>query len=497
VDFVAPELRDWRPWRYALVDVTQQDFGSISPSDLHGCAEAYLHDVLSGLQQKDLDSLQVLSDRATINGIDGVKFIDKMNFKSSIGEPYNQSKKFFLEGPDKEKAFNDEVSDRIRVIEEKYARGERACPVYSGQIKDEPRASKKAKEGKLRVFTGAPGDWSFVVRKYLLTIVKLIQENPFLFEASPGCTVQSLEWQAYYKYLTAFGVDRLVAGDYGKFDKKMLALLILKAFWILREILRAAGWSELELLIVACIAEDTAYAWVNFNGDLVMFFGSNPSGHPLTVIVNCIVNALYMRLAFVQLCPYSGTVREKASHFKTIVHLLTYGDDNAMNVARGADWFNHTAIQSVMASIGVEYTMADKESVSLPFIHIREVSYLKRKWRWDEDIGAVVCPLEEASIHKMLTICNPSDTDSPEIHMASVINSALNEWFWYGKETFERERKYLWKLAEENELCIEVAHKGFPTWEQLSQRFWAASAGVSGAEIGGCGTEHPRSLLPN
>jgi len=440
--------------------------------------------------------LEPLSDKATVNGIPGVRFIDKMNFKSSMGEPYNKTKKAYLSGVEGDMKFDDEVTERIARIKQMYTHNQRACPVFSGKLKDEPRATKKVAEGKVRVFTAAPADWSFVVRQYLLPVVKLMQENPFVFEASPGCTVQSLEWQSYYNFLTAFGFDRMVAGDYGKFDKKMEALIILLSFRVLRNLCARAGWSSDQLCVVDCIAEDTAYAFVNFDGDLVEFFGSNPSGHPLTVIINCIANALYMRYAFVKLCPFEGTTYEKARRFKEFVRLLTYGDDNTMGVSRNADWFNHTAIQSAMTDIGVEYTMADKESESRPFIHIREISYLKRSWRWDEDIGAVVGPLEEGSIHKMLTICNPSGDESPELHMASVMSSALNEWFWHGKTKFEQERSWLWDLAQRKNLTMELEFKGFPTWFQLKERFWAASKGVSGAKLG-CEAEHPRSVLPN
>lgn len=496
VDFGAPQLRDWRPWRLALIDSTQKSFGAVSPGEMRMLADAFAADILDGLSSEALGVLEPLSDQATVNGIPGVRFIDKMNFKSSMGEPYNEAKKHHLTGVEGNMMFDAEVMERIAHIMDAYSRGQRAAPVFSGQLKDEPRPIPKIEKGQVRVFTAAPADWSFVVRKFLLPFVKVMQEHPFLFEASPGCVAQSKEWQAYFVHLTQFGADRLVAGDYGKFDKKMEALLILMAFRIIRKVLAAAGWGDDELVVVDCIAEDTAYAFVNFNGDLLEFSGSNPSGHPLTVIVNCLVNCLYMRLAFVRLCPFSGDAFSKARRFKEFVALLTYGDDNAMGVSKKADWFNHTAIQSVLKDIGVEYTMADKASESRAFIHIREVSYLKRSWRWDEDIGAVVCPLEEASIHKMLTICNPSETESPEMHMASVMSAAINEWFWYGREKFEAERAWILRLASDHNLMVELQHKGAPTWDELVERFNQASRDVVGADLG-CENEHPRSLLPN
>ncbi len=495
VDAHAPKLQDWRPWRHALLDITGQKYGAVDPVKLRQCGQSFIKDVLDQLPHSVLEQIQVLDDVATVNGIPGVKFIDKMNFKSSMGEPYRKPKKAYLSGEIGEVEFSAEVKDRINSIKERYDRLERTHPVFCGQTKDEARAWAKVIDGKIRIFTAAPADWSFVVRQYLLPMVKVIQDHPFVFNASPGCAAQSAEWEQYYDYLTEFGADRLVAGDYGKFDKRMEASVILEAFRIVAEIMRAAGWSEEDLAPVFCIAEDTAYNTVNFGGDLVEFVGSNPSGHPLTVIINCIANVLYMRYCYLELNPAEGSAMEKLANFRQTVNLLTYGDDNVMNVHPTCDWFNHTAIQGVLASIGVEYTMADKHSVSRPFIHIREVSYLKRAWRWDEDIGAVVCPLEEASIHKMLTVCLPSDEESREFHMASVMVSAANEWFWHGKHRFEAERAWLIKLAADAGISRELQVKKMPSWEELFARYWDASKGVTTKRSRGCSGVHPRDIV--
>nr|ULG00003.1 MAG: hypothetical protein 1 [Marnaviridae sp.] len=495
IDAAAPKLKDWRPWRHALVDIVGQKYGSVDTTKLQECAKAFRDDILGGLSKEQLSTVQVLSDKATINGIPGVKFIDKMNFKSSIGEPYRKSKKHFLVGPIGDKMFCPEVQERVNKLIAGYTEGICAAPIFSGQLKDEVRTHAKVEAGKVRVFLGGAGDWCFVARKYLLTTVKLIQENPFLFEASPGCAAQSAEWEQYYDYLTQFGRERLVAGDYGKFDKRMEATLILMAFWLIIEIAKAAGWSDEECLPMWCIAEDTAYAFCNFGGDLVQFFGSNPSGHPLTVIINCFVNSLYMRYCFIELDPSSDSDYDKARRFKKFVALLTYGDDNTMGVSKEAEWFNHTAIQRVLESIGVEYTMADKESESRPFIDITEVSYLKRRWRWDEDIGAVVCPLEEASIHKMLTYCLPSGEESAQFHMASVMVSAANEWFWYGKARFESERAWMIDLATRSGILRELEFKKMPTWDELYARYWKASEGIETMRSKGCATIHPRDVV--
>ena len=173
------------------------------------------------------------------------------------------------------------------------------------------------------------------------------------------------------------------------------------AYWIIAELHKLAGHDEVMYSKIMGIGTDVAYPVMNIRGEIVMFYGTNPSGHPLTVIINSLVNSLYMRYAYASL---GYDVRT----FKKHVALMTYGDDNAMGVSTHVPNFTHTNVQRVLVEIGVVYTMADKESVSVPYINISDVSFLKRKWRYDVEIGAWMAPLEEASIIKSLTMWVPS-----------------------------------------------------------------------------------------
>lgn len=476
VPYGKPNLKSWVPWHLAAKDTVDQS-RDLETKVLRKATESFLTDILSGLSKDSLQNLQVIDDHAAINGIKGVKYIDKLNFNTSLGEPFRTGKKFFLKPcptedlPDA-KFFDPEIMSRVRDMEEKYAQGKRVYPVFAGQLKDEPRHVQKIAAGKVRVFTGCPTDWGIVVRKNLLTFVKVVQENKLLFEAVPGTVVQSLEWESFRDHLTAFGEDRIVAGDYGKFDKKMSPELILAAFDIIIGVLKHAGWEEDDLLPIYGIAEDIAFPVVNFNNDLVMFYGSNPSGHPLTVIVNSLVNSLYMRYCYIKLNPEGD-----CKTFKQNVNLITYGDDNTMGVSREADWFNHTAIVSKLKDIGVEYTMADKESASVPFINISEVAFLKRTWRFDVDIDAWVAPLDEESIKKMLTVC-VAPKISDEAHMVSQFVAAVNEYFFYGRDRFEEERNWALNWIQKRNLQDEAELNPIPNWNMLVERFEKASIGV-------------------
>jgi hypothetical protein len=310
-----------------------------------------------------------------------------------------------------------------------------------------------------------------VVRSRLLSFVRLLQKNKFVFEAGPGTVCQSAEWGQIRKYLTHFGEDRCVAGDYEKFDKKMISDFILAAFQVICNVYRAAGFSEEEIREIMCIGEDTAFPVVNMNGDLLEFFGTNPSGHPLTVIVNSLVNSLYMRYAYTVLNP-----AHKCTDFKKYVHLMTYGDDNIMGISQDRDWFNHTTIQKSLADIGVVYTMADKTSESVPYIHIDECSFLKREWRFDVDVGDWLCPLDEESIVKSLTMWVPSKTIDKYAQMVAVISSANSEYFFYGKKVFEKHHKFFRQILDEEPYKFYETSGTLPSWEQLKERFKEASS---------------------
>jgi hypothetical protein len=478
IKYGPPVMAGWEPWRKNVVEM-------IKPNVTHDrlilqhCVKEYTKDILKGLPEGWEEELIFLSHRASVNGLPGVKFVDRINTSTSMGFPWSCTKKKFLvsspdefypEGVD----FTPEVWERVERIEQRYAEGLRAFPIYVGHLKDGPLPFTKIADKKTRLFTGAPADWSVVVRSKLLTFVRLLQKNKFVFEAGPGTTCQSAEWGKIYDYLVVFGTDRIIAGDYGKFDKRMTADFILAAFQIIANIFEAAGFTPEEVRMIMCIGEDVAFPIVSLNGDLLEFFGTNPSGHPLTVIINSIVNSLYMRYCYTVLNP-----ERTCSSFKKNVHLFTYGDDNIMGVSKRTPWFNHTNVQDILANIGVEYTMADKESESVPFISIDQTQFLKRKWRYDEDVGAWLCPLEEESIHKSLTTWVPSKSIDMYAQMVAVISSANSEYFFYGKEIFEHHHAFFKEILKQEPYDKYVMESTLPGWDDLVMRFWRASEHAS------------------
>jgi len=474
IKYGPPVMETWEPWHIAAVDMVKPIY-DIDYGVVEICKESFLNDIFKEI--KDLSTVQVYDDFTTINGALGVSYVDKINRNTSAGNPWKKSKKYFMYSiPEKfglcdAVDVNQEIKDNVNNIIKDYSEGKRAMPNFCAHLKDEPVSFKKIKMKKTRVFTGAPLDFTIVVRKYLLSTIRLIQNNRTTFESAPGTIAQSLEWEQLYKYITKFGSHRIVAGDYKSFDKKMSPVFVKAAFDILYEICKKSGnYTEEDLLVVKGISQDITFPLVDYNGDLVQFFGTNPSGHPLTVIINGLVNCLYMRYAYYKLNPNKETFS-----FKDNVALMTYGDDNIMSVSKNIDWYDHTLISKKFSDMGIIYTMADKEAKSIPFVSLEETSFLKRTWRFDDDLKVHLAPLEHESIEKMLMIWCRSKSISAEEQCIAVITSAVREYFFYGKIIFNSKRDMLIKLASSLKLEDWVHENVFPTWDQLVSEFYKNS----------------------
>jgi len=313
---------------------------------------------------------------------------------------------------------------------------------------------------------GAPVDFTLAMRVVLLSFVRLVQKNKFIYECAPGTEAQSIDWDWIVRFLTQHGKDRMIFGDFQNYDMSMRAPLVLAAFGLIADFHEKVGCHPDHCKMIRGIGQDIAFALVDFHGDLIEVFGKNPSGQALTVIINGIVNCLYMRYCYLKCNP-----AKEVETFDDNVALITYGDDNGMGVSPKTPWFNHTTIMKTLASIDVVYTMAEKGEESRPYISIDEGSFLKRKWRWEDEVNAYVGPLDVESIHKMLQIGVSPNYLTPEQHMIEKCRSANDEWFWHGRSVFEKWRECLLGLVQKHDLNVYLETQPLATWEQLKKRY--------------------------
>jgi hypothetical protein len=465
VDAVAPTFNR-KPWKLAL-----EEFSKMPKIDCQAfliCAQDYLETTLRKLDEKVpqwQNYLGVLDASEVVHGIDDMKYVDHLNFTTSAGFPWYQKKDKFIPLFDNQRSAPEWLYEKIRKMEKQASMNQRNYPVFTAHLKDMAITQAKKDANKVRVFVGSPMDFTILTRMYLLSFVRLMHTFRLLFEAAPAIVTQGPDWTELYKYLFDQPYLGVVGGDYKFYDKAMHQFLTRLAFWIVIQIcVYSKRFSEIDIVIMRSIAEDIVNPVVDFNGDLMNLLISNPSGHPLTVVINCIVNSLYIRFSFLK---RYGNLTD----FARKVTLVTYGDDNLMTI-RDCD-FNHTHIQDALGEMGVLYTMPDKTSVSRPYLNMDEVEFLKRKFVPNAELSnlagelIVLAPLEITSIHKMLCVGLKSKSMSAEAAASASLRSACDELILHGREFYSQFKILIDRCSAEHDLPYVNL-----TWEQGIARYF-------------------------
>lgn len=396
-------------------------------------------------------SSRPLTDRENLCGIPGKKFMDAIKLNTSVGFPLTGPKRdhvIELE-PTEEWPNNRELEAtlvaEIDRIESCYKRGERGYPIAKACKKDEILTKEKC-----RIFYGNALSLTYLIRKYYLPILRVLQMNPLASECAVGINSHGTEWQQFHEHATKFGMDRLFGGDYGKYDQKLPSQLIFASLRILIDFARECDYSEADLRVMEAMTGDIVFAYIAFNGDLIgLTEGTHISGNSLTVIINGICGSLNLRCFFYsQYPPVSFDDRMK---FRDCVSIMTYGDDNIGSVRSDIDRFTIRACSEFLGEYGQVYTMPDKESELLDFLPPEEFEFLKRQSVWHPKLGVHVGALLDKSIYKSLHcfMRGKNCVDTEESACALNIDGALREWFNHGEEKYERQRELMGRVAHE------------------------------------------------
>lgn len=414
--------------------------------------QEYVETMIGCLQRipEVVEQVAPLTEMQTVCGIDGRRFIDKLNPQTSIGYPLSgpKSKYITLLEPDDElypnfacpAELDPQFWQDAYEMELKYLQGVRANPVLKACLKDEPTSKEKT---KVRVFQAAPTAQQLLVRKYFLPVARILSLFPIDSECAVGVNTMGPEYDQLIRYMKKHGDDRILALDHSKYDIRMAAQLTLAAFDVLLQLAAFCGYSERDLTIMRGVASDICYPVIAYNGDLIQLFGSNPSGQNMTVYINSIANSLLLRASYYHI--FKDMV---VPPFKEVVAIMTYGDDVKGSVKEGYDEYNFLTIQEYLASRGMVITPPDKTSDPVPFMRDEDADFLKRSTVYHPELGLYLGALEEKSIFKSLTTVIASNAISLEEQCVQNIDGALREFAFHGREKYELRRQQLARVAE-------------------------------------------------
>lgn len=463
--FSKPLMHSWRPQQLALYDYIHPT-SPLNEIKLANCAQVLLKKILDSLPESELKLIKTCSFDVAINGMPGMAYVDGIKRSTSMGYPYMKSKKHFLEPLDgmwdDGVTFNKEARRAVSKLLKKYINSQRGHPIANATLKDEVVTIEKYQKGKTRVFFSCPHDFLIVIRMMFLNFTRVMQRNWKRFFCVIGVNCHGPQWNEIYRILTRY--QNYIAGDFESFDKKFKVVFMRFAFWIIKSVCIASkNFSDEEIIIMEAIEADLTNPTVNWFGMLITLLHGKISGHGLTTPENCFCCILYLMYAF---CHYYD-IKE----FFDNVEVFSLGDDHVGGVSDKCPDFNHCSIKHVLTSIGVGYTMAEKEREVIPYIDISEVTFLKRTFRYHESLGMICAPLEKQSINKMLTYHEKKKTCSESEALAQALVSASMEAFYHGRAFFDYLNQVIDEMPKSTSLLIQMENYPRFTWEENVRRF--------------------------
>lgn len=467
----------WKPWQASLQYSSCPSIG-IEGNLLIKAVEDYKKPLLDIVSKfGDLRTqIKPLSEMATVCGLDGVRFIDKMKPTTAVGYPLTGAKSEYITELDPDdfpdwncpQELDSMFWDEAQKMKDLYLDGQRAYPIFKASLKDEPTSLSK---DKVRVFQAAPVAFQLLIRQYFLPIARVFSLFPLISECAVGVNASGPEWNQLACHMKKYGDDRILAGDYSKYDLRMSCQLISVAFRVMIDMAEESlNYSSDDIEIMKGIATDVSQPVMAYNGDYIQHVGSNPSGQNLTVYINSIVNSILFR------CAYFDIYKERTSPppFREVCALMTYGDDAKGSVKEGYDEFNHVSVADFLGSRDIKFTMPDKESEPVPFMRDEDADFLKRKNIFNSETNLIFGALDEKSIFKSLHSILRSKHVTNEEQCAQNIDGALREWFAYGRDVYESRRAEMNRVAELSNLtyaCSELDTTYDMALERFSEKY--------------------------
>ena len=299
------------------------------------------------------------------------------DFKQVFKKPKMGGKTSFLND---DGSLTPEFAQVVFDLEEKCKRMSPAVLSYIFN-KAERRLPNKVKSP--RTISVFPYEFTYVFRKYYGAYMDFIIANHNQSEIAIGLNAMNWEWEHAYRRLEVVGRNK-IAFDYKAFDKAQPFQLSTTALDIIEDYFyqvmlksgktpeKVAAYEQDKVVRRNLWYSAISCHYVNHDTVFHTLFG-NPSGGVLTTQQNCVVNQLYIRLAYLEIT--------KRHDFDEHVRVLVYGDDLVMCVSDEIfAKFNFITIKRYFASYNVIITWPDKRREDHEDTHCsdEDFTFLKR-----------------------------------------------------------------------------------------------------------------------
>lgn len=264
--------------------------------------------------------------------------------------------------------------------------------VFVAFPKDELRPIEKVNQGKTRVVFSCDTVSTLLIRKYMGCFASWYQDprNRFKNSSAVGMNVADLfELKTFAEKLGNGSIDCDVkAGDQSGFDKRLPSYAVDKVWAVYERFFRPLMTQE-ELVVAKNVFVSFTRPFIQYKDCLIEWDNSNPSGNPITTILNTICNNIILRYGVAR----SVGCQTKDHALKTlklmfvqrIVEYICYGDDNVWKIdlrkleQYGFAPITYASVADALREMGLEYTDEVKsDQFNEDRRTVFDVSFLKR-----------------------------------------------------------------------------------------------------------------------
>nr|QUS52853.1 polyprotein [Hypera postica associated iflavirus 2] len=330
----------------------------------------------------------LLSYEEAICGIPSLKSYDAMDMDTSEGYPWiksrpvgcsNKSWMFDRELTENGWKLNSIHQPLLDVMERKdnlRRAGYFEETVFTDCLKDAKLPKEKVLQpGKTRIFSISPVDFTIQHRQYAQDFVAAYMNARFDCEHAVGIDIYGLETSEMIRRMSAFS-DKFVTADYSKFGDQLCARLVQAVYEIIADWYELNGCKDPQFrMVLKCFSMEVSYATHLMLNQLYRCFGGMPSGNPLTVIINSMVNSMYIRVVWQEIMINVSLSLIDMSSFRKNVMQISYGDDLFLAIKDDViDDFNAVTMSEAFAKHGIKFTNSTKSGDIVPYTHLMDPS---------------------------------------------------------------------------------------------------------------------------
>lgn len=461
------------PYTNNLVKMDNK-FSYVPDSVKSTITEFLVKHLVDGLTSRGVCKLSPLTFDEAVNGGIEDPFIRRVNPSTGAGFPLSGKKARYI--PIVEETAvrvtrepTEPLQALLQSAIEKIRDGSRPFFVFTGHLKDEPRASEKVRDAKTRLFYSSEFAHLILSRQFFAPFYSLMTEHGDLFCSAVGVNMFT-------------GVDRLLApilkfrnncneGDYKSYDITTPFFVSEIAYDVRYRVLKHFGYNDDALQVVNGLTTEDLFPVINVLNDLFVKPGLQPSGKGYTAEDNSLKNLIMSLLCW----HLSGF--DLADYFRN-VSLTTLGDDILFSVSDDyKDRFNSYTYQLFCAQVlKMEFTASDKSDSVLVNAPIEKCTFLKRNFIWNSRLLRWIAPLHPTSILKTLYWYIPSNSVTKEEQMKAMATSALYEVYLHFVEcesSFDRFRRHIVdKLVASFNCDLETLNEELPRFGDIRARLF-------------------------